>query len=295
MINGEKENKMAYLHIDNLYKNQEILELKECYAMEKIHGTSANISYNNKTLHLFPGGEKYEKFVTLFDQKELKKRVEQLGVEKITVYGEAYGGKCQGMKDIYGDNLKFVAFEVKIGKNWLSVPQAEEIVKSLGLEFVHYIKIPTTLDAINKEMLADSVQAVRNGMGEGKKREGIVLRPLTEVTKNNGDRIIAKHKNPNFRETKTKREITDPDKLKILKDAQAVAEEWVTIMRLNHVLDKIENPSMEKMKEIIGRMIEDIKREGKGEIVWSKPVGKAIGRRTAKITKEYFQNKLKEK
>ena len=34
---------MAYMHIDNLYKNQEVLLFKECYAMEKIHGTSAHI------------------------------------------------------------------------------------------------------------------------------------------------------------------------------------------------------------------------------------------------------------
>ena len=40
---------MAYLHIDNLYKNQEILMFKECYALEKIHGTSGTI-----TLRSFP-------------------------------------------------------------------------------------------------------------------------------------------------------------------------------------------------------------------------------------------------
>ncbi len=38
---------MGYMHIDNLYKNQEILMLKECYAMEKIHGSSAHISWKN--------------------------------------------------------------------------------------------------------------------------------------------------------------------------------------------------------------------------------------------------------
>ena len=284
---------MAYLHIDNLYKNQEILQFKECYALEKIHGTSANISYNNNTLHLFPGGEKYELFVSLFDRDELKKKIELLGVEKIIIYGEAYGGKQQGMKDTYGDKLKFVAFEVRIEKNWLSVPQAEEIVKKLGLEFVHYVKIQTKLSSIDRELYADSVQAIRNGMGVGKKREGIVLRPLIEMTKNNGERIIVKHKRGDFRETKTERKITDPDKLKILTDAKAIAQEWVTPMRLNHILDKIKNPSMQKMKEIILSMLDDIKREGKGEIVWNKAVEKAVGRKTANMTKEYFKNKLK--
>jgi hypothetical protein len=30
---------MGYLHIDNLYKSQDILLFKRCYALEKIHGT----------------------------------------------------------------------------------------------------------------------------------------------------------------------------------------------------------------------------------------------------------------
>ena len=29
---------MGYIHIGNLYKDQEILLFKECYALEKIHG-----------------------------------------------------------------------------------------------------------------------------------------------------------------------------------------------------------------------------------------------------------------
>lgn len=29
---------MGYMHINNLYKNQEILMFKECFALEKVHG-----------------------------------------------------------------------------------------------------------------------------------------------------------------------------------------------------------------------------------------------------------------
>ena len=36
---------MSYMHIDNLYKNQDILLFKECYALEKIHGTSAGLEF----------------------------------------------------------------------------------------------------------------------------------------------------------------------------------------------------------------------------------------------------------
>ena len=54
---------MAYMHIDNLYKAQEILAFKECYALEKIHGTSAHIYWSGETLRLFAGGVSHEGFV----------------------------------------------------------------------------------------------------------------------------------------------------------------------------------------------------------------------------------------
>ena len=36
-----------------------------------------------------------------------------------------------------------------------------------------------------------------------------------------------------------------------------------------------------------------VKKEGDKEILWNKSIEKAIGRKTAYIVKEYFQNKLK--
>lgn len=279
---------MGYLHIENLYKNQDIMLFRECYAMEKIHGTSAHVTHKDGVLRFFAGGSSHEVFVTLFNHEFL---LEKLRGINVTIYGEAYGGKTQGMSATYGTAAKFIAFDVQIDGLWLSVAKAAEFCHELGIEFVHYVQIPTNIDDINAQRDADSVQAVRNGMGTGHKREGVVLRPLIELTKNNGDRIISKHKRDEFMETKTPREV-DPDKLKILEDAQAVADEWVTPMRIVHVLDKIQDPCMEKMKEIMAAMFEDVEREGKGEIVWSPEVRKAIGKATATGVKSHFQKLL---
>ena len=281
---------MGYLHIGNLYKDQEVLMFKELYAMEKIHGTSAHILYRDGEVHFSSGGAKHLTFVSLFDG--LSEKFQKIGAPKIVVYGEAYGGKTEGMKSTYGENMKFVAFDVKIGDLWVSVPQAEEIVAELGLEFVHYVKIPAELDAIDRERDADSVQAVRNGMGEGKKREGTVLRPLIELRKNNDERIISKHKREDFSETKTKREVS-PEQLKILEEANAIADEWVTEMRLTHVLDKLpQGINVESTGMVIKAMVEDVLREAKGEIVESKDARKAIGRRAAFLFKQRMKDEL---
>lgn len=287
---------MGYLHILNLYKEQTILLFKECYAMEKIHGTSAHISWNftNKTVNYSSGGESYENFIKLFDQEFLKtKFAEAFPDQDVVIFGEAYGGKQQGMSHTYGKELKFIAFDVKVGELWLNVPNAEDICECFGLEFVHYDKIEVNLDNLTRLRDADSVQAVRNGIVEPKKREGIVLRPLVELRINNGDRVICKYKPDEQMETKTKREVSE-EQLKVLSDAKAIAEEWTVNLRLEHVLQKFPNDvNMESMGDIIKVMIEDIFREGEGEIVKSKEVEKAIGKITVQLFKQKLQSKLK--
>src|SRR3990167_5040344 len=105
---------MGYLHIYNLYKNQDILLFKECYALEKIHGTSAHISWKDEQLHFFSGGSNHESFINLFNHDFLIEKFKEIAAVSMIFYGEAYGGKLQGMSRTYGNHLKFVVFDVKI-------------------------------------------------------------------------------------------------------------------------------------------------------------------------------------
>jgi len=270
--------------------------------MEKIHGTSAHITWKRnpsnpaqRQLVFFSGGTKYDTFVALFDKDALTAAFVNMGLpidKDVIVYGESYGGKEQDMGDTYGKTAKFVAFDVQIGDCWLDVPNAEAFVKSLGLEFVHYKRVTTDLAALDAERDADSEQAIRNGIGPGKKREGVVLRPLIELTKNNGARVICKHKRDEFRETKTPRPVVDPAKMQVLADAERIADEYVTTMRLQHVLDKLPGHSIEKMRDIIAAMQADVLREGAGEIVESDAAKKAIGKKTAVMYKDYLKSQI---
>lgn len=282
---------MGYLHIENLYKNQTILMFKECYALEKIHGSSSHVSwdYAHQQIKFFSGGESHEKFVEIFDIEILSKFSEMFPVSNAIIYGEVYGGKCQGMSETYGKEMKFIGFDVKIEDSWLNVPNAESVCKSLDLEFVDYVKVSTDLASLDFERDKDSVQAIRNGCGPGKLREGVILKPLIELTLNNGSRVISKHKRAEFNETKTNREVS-PEKFAILTESKEIAEEWVTEMRLSHVLDKLpQGVNMESTKLVIEAMIEDVYREAKGEIIESKEVSKAIGSQAALM----FKNRLK--
>lgn len=285
---------MSYRKTKNLYQSRDILLFKECFASEKIHGTSAHLKWKNGKLTFFSGGSKHSQFIELFNEEELTQKFEELGHPEVTIYGEAYGGKLQGMSATYGKELKFIVFEVAIDDNWLDTLSANRVAIKLDLEFVYYTRIPTEIDAINAERDADSVQAIRNGMGEGHKREGVVLRPLIELQKYNGGRIIVKHKRDDFKETKTPREVNE-EELKVLEDAKAIAEEWVTPMRLQHILDNFPpDVGMEQAGKIIPAMVKDVLEESKGEIVNSREARTAIGRKTMEFFKQHCQNKLKE-
>lgn len=283
---------MGYLHINNLYKDNKILLFKECYTMEKIHGTSAHILWKNNKVILFSGGAPHTVFTTLFNYEKLTKLFTENFPEKtVTIFGEAYGSKEQGMSETYGKQLKFIVFDVQVGDMFVDVPTAENIAKQFELEFVHYNKIDVTIENLDAERSRPSTQAKRNGITEDKISEGIVVRPLVELRSNNDERVIAKHKNDIFRETKTVRVITE-EKLAILGGAEEVATEWVTEMRLTHVLDKLQCAiEVESIKKVIIAMVEDILREAVDEIVDTPEVRRAIGVHTAIMFKDRIKNR----
>jgi len=284
---------MGYLHIDNLYKAQEILAFKKCYALEKIHGTSAHVSWN-KGIKFFSGGESYNNFIRLFDAERLATMFEGRFTteDRVTVFGEAYGGRCQQMSKTYGATLKFVAFDVQVGDSWLSVPQAHEFVAYLGLEFVDFAEVSTDLQALDVERDKPSTQALRNGIAESRIREGVVLRPPFEVVMNNGRRVICKHKRDEFAERGRPKVELDPSKREMLANADAIALEWVTPMRVEHVIDAVLSSRQDKNIEmrdtplVIAAMIEDVTREAAGEIVDNAPARKAISQRTVALFKQ---------
>jgi hypothetical protein len=173
----------------------------------------------------------------------------------------------------------------------MDVRRAHAFTEKMGLEFVHYDLIDTTEEASNAAMMADSVQAVRNGMGEGHMREGVILRPIIELIHPNGGRIICKHKRPEFAEREHTPKFSSPDQLKALEDAKAIANEFCVYHRLEHVLQQLPpDPDMKDMNKIIKTMIADIFTEAKDEIVETKAAKKAIGKKTVKLFKEYLNN-----
>tara|TARA_R100001244_G_scaffold129809_3_gene101491 strand:- start:1175 stop:2125 length:951 start_codon:yes stop_codon:yes gene_type:complete len=308
---------MGYRKIQNLYKPQSseaVLMMDRCYAMEKIHGTSAHVGWRRKAegnakpagFFNFPGGIKESTFMEMF--LRLHPNFEALiagamdklkDINEIVFFGEAYGGNCQKMSDVYGP-LNFIVFEVRVNGKWLTPPESYDWAFGMQLGFVYYEEGPATLEFLNKMRDLPSQQAKRNGMGDDKIGEGIVIRAISEDMKDKfGERIIIKHKRAEFRETKSPREI-DPEKQKRYAEARETAEEFVVEQRLLHVVDKLvaTNPkfeySMKNTTRVIGAMIGDVRKEEGDTIEWSKSIQTAIGNRTAKLWREFLELKTRE-
>jgi len=295
---------MGYMHINNLYKDQTVLMFKELYALEKLHGTSANLSYHKNpevkftdpgttsqfratvknspscVVTMFSGGASIVLFEQLVNMQDFANACDAMNIESMVVHGELYGGSQQKQAYRYGPDLKFGVFDININGTWLTVPDAADVAAKLGLEFVHYDKIPGTPEACDEARDKKSVQAYRNGMGMDKFMEGVVLRPLTEVTDSRGNRVMAKHKRPEERETATDRKVEDPAKLAVLSDALEIANEWVTETRLDHVLDKIPGAGLRETGQVLKAMLEDVFREAGLEIIDTKEARDAITTKT---------------
>lgn len=289
---------MGYAKIYNLYQDQRILAFAECFAMEKVHGTSAHVRLRDGQLQFFSGGVQMAPFQALFDHADLQAKLQLLaechGVQDVTVFGEAFGGKCQGFSHTYGPNLRFVAFDVEIGnasedqrRVFLSVIDAEAVIKRLGLRFVRYARIPTTMAAIDAERDRFSYEAELVGIPD-KHGEGVILRPVKEVRDARGNRVCAKHKRDEFRETKTARPVVTQEALDARLKDDALASEWVTEMRMTHVMDKLTAGGAtlgpKDTGNVIAAMEADVMAESAGSgAEWSHAALRALRSQTAKL------------
>lgn len=301
---------MGYKKITNLQIDHPLFLFKEVVAAEKIHGTSAHLTFTHTDekgweVRLFSGGVKHADFQFMMNTRyklstEVLAKVAALtssqDIQKITIYGEAYGGRCQNMGDVYGP-ANFVAFEVckevpgaeGPRECWMEITRAARFVESLGLPFVFFERGPANLEWLDAQRNRPSEQAKRNGMGDDKIGEGIVVRAPVELYDDNGGRLIAKYKRENFRETATPRALTEAD-IKEKADAEEIANEWVVEERLNHVLSALvakghSELTIRDTRLVMDAMIEDVSVEAVGQIIWSEEAGRAIGRRASELFK----------
>ena len=171
---------------------------------EKVDGTNIRMGYDATTGEVKYGGRTdnaqiptalLDVLLAKFGDTVFQRAFPELE-STVTIYGEGYGHKIQrGGKYGLGHGVcDFVLFDVKIGDFWLKRDDVDNIALKMGIKSVPVIGQGTLLDAIN---------IVKNGLiskwGDFE-CEGIVARPIIELYKRNGNRVIAKIKGKDFKE-----------------------------------------------------------------------------------------------
>ena len=110
-------------------------------------------------------------------------------------------------------------------------------------------------------------------------------------------RKIYKNKRPEFSEHSTPRKLLEKSK-ESSANAIQIAKDWVTDMRLEHVMDQLtRNDSGEETEEkkisfvdILSAMVDDIKNESVGEIEFNVNIEREIKRQCAKLIKVRYNS-----
>lgn len=277
-------------HIENLYKDQTILKLfKECYVSEKIEGATVSLKweYLTKKFTIEPGPASEEVVRHCIPENIEELFAKEFPDQDVVILGELYGDKHYLPKKSakYKIEIGFVAFKAILNGYWVSMDDSAKIADILSIPFVDYGIYPTDIEVLNTLRDKKSVLGMK-WAGIEVPREGIVIEPLIPM-RIFDNYVIAKHKAKEERETATVREVSS-DKLQVLADAQAIADEWVTENRLEHVMSKITLPREKQYFPVFAKaMVADIYREGTGEIVQSKEATSAIMKKTAELLRKF--------
>jgi ATP-dependent RNA circularization protein (DNA/RNA ligase family) len=189
------------------YSEPEIEYLKDCQweFNEKIDGTNIRIIVD-KGFITFSGKDDnsqipphlYTRLQELFWNETMMEKLKKVftgGLNNICLYGEGFGYKIQGEvgTSYLGENVNFCLFDVKIGNWWLERKNVYDIADKLNLLKPQVVGYGTINDAIKLVKTG-----FKSSFGDAD-AEGLVLRPVCELCKRNGERIITKVKTRDFR------------------------------------------------------------------------------------------------
>ena len=178
-------------------KYVEMLKDIQWIGSEKIDGTNLNFYYDGNHVHVYGHTDKSDfngevgEWIAKLITPEFESIFEQIfGEKEAFVNGELIGPKIQS--NLYNlDDYKFVMFDIycKSTDTYWSQDAVTGIAEKLGFDRAKIV-MTGTLDQI-KSMVESTPVSFLNPKME---MEGIVIRPVQELKKANGERIIYKVK-----------------------------------------------------------------------------------------------------
>lgn len=308
-----------YQHLESLTRPemQNILLQPEVVCTEKIHGTNARFGLIDGVLRI--GGRNQEHsndvqgdsvmgFVRWVRESGLEARLKEGWPDRnIIFFGEWFGSNIQ--KGIhYGKDKQFRVFDIKLDGRYLDWDDVRLVSLLVGL-----YTVPELYRGLPKLSVFDSLLDIQSVVAKelgvettNNLHEGIVIKPTKMViNEQTGEWLIAKYKPARWSERhseKTKKEFKP-----IPQESHKFVEEFVTMTRLEHVLDHLRDAGIatddiKSTPHILKEMSLDIYREAAPEIkvleeagIEWKTLAKLVAGRTSVLFREYLHQQLVQK
>lgn len=215
---------IEYPHIDSIFKRDErgrflfgqysqpefeYLRNLTWVGTEKVDGTNIRVIYDGALNGIRFGGKTdkaqtppflLERLQNIFYTTTMSERLPAQFPEGATLYGEGYGARIQKGGGNYNPlGVDFILFDVRVGNWWLTRSAVCEVAQALDLHVVPAVYYGGLDVAIN--FVRDGFPSiVASWRGEPSTHaEGLVLQPAVPLRRRNGDRVITKIKEVDFR------------------------------------------------------------------------------------------------
>lgn len=180
-------------------------------ATEKVDGTNIRVIYPNEQGGITVRGKTdraqlkqdlIEAIHAAFNLDVLREKCASATVEEpIVFYGEGYGAGIGANGKQYGEEKKFILFDIKVGHWWLRRGDVIGLAGAVGSPMVPVVTRGTLhelIDYIGRNPISEVAQWQR-GRGHVFTMEGIVARPAgCELFTRKGERLIVKVKHCDF-------------------------------------------------------------------------------------------------
>ena len=180
----------------------EFLKDNQWYFTEKVDGTNIRVQWDGHKVFFggrtdnaqIPTNLMYalnDLFLGVTNEEVFEQK---FGETPVTFYGEGYGEKIQKGGGLYREGVGFMLFDVRVGETWLERENVEDIAKSFNLPVVPIVLTGTIAEGVAYVKSKPNCTVAE----QEKEAEGLVGRPVVELTDRRRQRLIIKIKACDF-------------------------------------------------------------------------------------------------
>ncbi len=181
------------LKINELTREHSILKQEIVKVSEKIDGEPITLIWDGASLSVETSIALIPKAINdIINAPNLFYNIKSIpDCRNLVIYGILFGGAIRGNEELYGNTTRFLVHDIAINNEFISVDLFVAVATYLGLDTVPFKILPAVFDTLQDECNSPSIVSEWYGIKSNKKA-GIVVKPTTESTDEQGNRLIAK-------------------------------------------------------------------------------------------------------